>query len=39
VGLSLGGLGLAVAGQVEFGLPGVLGGALSSACLYSWGQE
>ena len=36
--LSLGCLGLAVAGQVEFGLPCVVGGALSSAFLYYWGQ-
>jgi hypothetical protein len=36
--LSLGCLGAAVAGQVEFGIPCVIGGALSSAVLYYWNQ-
>jgi hypothetical protein len=37
--VSLGCLGLAVAGQVQFGVPCVVGGALSSAGLYWWGQQ
>jgi hypothetical protein len=34
--LALGCLGAAVAGQVEFGLPCVVGGALTSAALKYW---
>lgn len=36
--ISLGCLGAAVAGQVEFGIPCVVGGAVSSAVLNYWGQ-
>lgn len=36
--VSLGCLGAAVAGQVEFGIPCVVGGAVSSAVLNYWGQ-
>jgi hypothetical protein len=36
--LSLGCLGAAIAGQVELGIPCVIGGALSSAALYYWNQ-
>ncbi|MEA2935425.1 MAG: hypothetical protein QOD74_2071 [Variibacter sp.] len=36
--VSLGCIGAAVAGQVEFGIPCVVGGALSSAVLNYWGQ-
>ena len=37
--LSLGCIGLAVAGQVALGVPCVVGGALSSGFLYYWGQQ
>jgi hypothetical protein len=37
--LSLGCIGAAALGQVEFGLPCVLGGALSSGLLYYWDRQ
>ena len=37
--LSLGCIGAAVAGQVEFGIPCVVGGALTSAALHYWAGE
>jgi len=35
----LGCIGAAALGQVEFGLPCVLGGALSSGLLYYWDRQ